>query len=230
MIYQHLSLVFVVHISTRTAIYVEVVTMTPTLPKLGTFEQFIDWYPSNGVRYELHQGVIVEMPPPTGEHENVVGFLAAQITFQFLQMGLPFRIPKTAFIKIESNNSTYSPDILILNHDNLVNEPLWSKQSTVIQAASIPIVIEVVSTNWRDDYYDKFRDYEEMGIPEYWIVDYAALGGKRFTSNPKQQTITICNLVDGDYQMTVFRGDDVIISPLFPQLELTAQQIFDSAL
>ncbi|MBD2683595.1 MULTISPECIES: Uma2 family endonuclease [Nostoc] len=204
--------------------------MTQALPKLATFEQFIEWYPSNGVRYELHKGVIVQMPPPTGEHENVVGFLAAQITFQFLQMGLPFRIPKTAFIKIESNNSTYSPDILVLNHDNLVNEPLWSKQSTVIQAESVPIAIEVVSTNWRDDYYDKFRDYEQMGIPEYWIVDYAALGGKRFTGNPKQPTITICNLVDGDYQMTVFRGDDVIVSPLFPKLKLTAQQIFDSAL
>lgn len=204
--------------------------MTQALPKLATFEQFIEWYPLNGVQYELHKGVIVEMPPPTGEHENVVGFLAAQITFQFLQMGLPFRIPKTAFIKIESNNSTYSPDILVLNHDNLVNEPLWSKQSTVIQAESVPIVIEVVSTNWRDDYYDKFRDYEEMGIPEYWIVDYAALGGKRFTGNPKQQTITICNLVDGDYHISVFRGDDVIVSPLFTQLKLTAQQIFDSAL
>jgi Uma2 family endonuclease len=206
-----------------------VVTIIQTLPKLATFEQFIEWYPSNGVRYELHKGVIVEMPPPTGEHENVVGFLAAQITFGFLQMGLPFRIPKTAFIKIESNNSTYSPDILVLNHDNLVNEPLWSKQSTVIQAVSVPFVIEVVSTNWRDDYYDKFRDYEEMGIPEYWIVDYAALGGKRFTGNPKQQTITICQLVEGDYQMSVFRGDDVIVSPLFAQLKLTAQQIFDSA-
>jgi Uma2 family endonuclease len=204
--------------------------MTQTLPKLVTFEEFIEWYPSNGVRYELHKGVIVEMPPPTGEHENVVGFLAAQITFQFLQMGLPFRIPKTAFVKIQSNNSTYSPDILLLNHDNLVNEPLWSKQSTVIQAASIPLAVEVVSTNWRDDYYDKFRDYEEMGIPEYWIVDYATLGGKRFTGNPKQQTITICELVDGDYQMTVFRGNNLIASPLFPQINLTAQQIFDSAL
>ncbi|BDI15376.1 hypothetical protein ANSO36C_11780 [Nostoc cf. commune SO-36] len=204
--------------------------MTQTLPKLITFEQFIEWYPSNGARYELHKGVIVEMPPPTGEHENVVGFLAAQITFQFLQMGLPFRIPKTAFVKIQSNNSTYSPDILLLNHDNLVNEPLWSKQSTVIQAASIPLAVEVVSTNWRDDYYDKFRDYEEMGITEYWIVDYAAIGGKRFTGNPKQKTITICELVEGDYQMTVFRGNNFIASPLFPKLNFTAQQIFDSAL
>ncbi|MFN6526063.1 Uma2 family endonuclease [Nostoc sp. ChiSLP03a] len=203
--------------------------MTQTLPKLVTFEQFIEWYPSNGARYELHKGVIVEIFAPTGEHENVVGFLAAQITFQFLQMGLPFRIPKTAFVKIQSNNSTYSPDILLLNHDNLVNEPLWSKQSTVIQAASIPLAVEIVSSNWRDDYYDKFRDYEEMGIPEYWIVDYAAIGGKRFTGNPKQKTITICELVDGDYQMTVFRENNLIASPLFPKLNFTAQQIFDSA-
>jgi Uma2 family endonuclease len=205
--------------------------MIGTLSKLVTFEEFIEWYPSNGVlRYELHKGVVVEMAPPTGEHENVVGFLAAQITYQFLQRGLPFRIPKSAFIKTQNNNSTYSPDILLLNHDNLINEPLWSKQSTVIQAASIPIAVEVVSTNWRDDYYDKFRDYEEIGIQEYWIVDYAALGGKRFTGNPKQQTMIICQLVDGDYEMTVFRGNDFIASPLFPQLNLTAQQIFNSAL
>jgi Uma2 family endonuclease len=204
--------------------------MTQTLPKLVTFEDFIEWYPSDGVRYELYQGVIVEMPPPTGTHENVVGFLVTQIAVQCSQMGLPFRIPKTAFIKIESNDSAYSPDILLLNHDNLVNEPLWSKQSTVIQVTSIPLVVEVVSTNWRDDYYDKFRDYEDMGITEYWLVDYAAIGGKRFTGNPKQPTITICALVDEDYQMNIFRGNNLIKSPLFPQLNLTAQQIFDSAL
>lgn len=203
--------------------------MTQTLSKLVTFEQFIEWYPSDGVRYELYQGVIVEMPPPTGTHENVVGFLVTQIVFQFLQMGLPLRIPKIAFIKTQSNNSAYSPDILLLNHDNLVQEPLWIKQSTVIQATSIPLVVEVVSTNWRDDYYDKLRDYEDMGIPEYWIVDYGAIGGKRFTGSPKQPTMTICPLVDGDYQMNVFRGNDLIVSPLFPQLKLTAQQIFDSA-
>jgi Uma2 family endonuclease len=203
--------------------------MAETLSKLVTFEQFIEWYPSDGVRYELYQGVIVEMPPPTGTHENIVGFLVTQIVFQYLQMGLPLRIPKTAFIKTQSNNSAYSPDILLLNHDNLVQEPLWIKQSTVIQATSIPLVVEVVSTNWRDDYYDKFRDYEDMGIPEYWIVDYGAIGGKRFTGSPKQPTMTICELVDGDYQMNVFRGNDLIVSPLFPQLKLTAQQIFDSA-
>lgn len=204
--------------------------MTQAINKLTTFEEFIEWYPNNGIRYELHKGVIVEMPPPNGEHENVIGFLAEKITIQYVRLGLPYRIPKTGLVKTPDNDSTYSPDILLVNHDNLVNEPLWKKQSTLIRSASIPLVVEVVSTNWRDDYHDKFGDYEEMGIPEYWIVDYAALGGKRFIGNPKQQTITICELVDGEYQTTQFQGNKPIVSPLFPNLNLTAQQIFDSAL
>jgi Uma2 family endonuclease len=63
-----------------------------------------------------------------------------------------------------------------------------------------------------------------------WGFLSIGLWTKRFTGNPKQQTITICELVDGDYQMTVFRGNNFMASPLFPQLNLTAQQIFDSAL
>lgn len=202
--------------------------LTQTLPQLLTHEEFMDWYPNDTKRYELHKGVIVEMAPPTGDHENVVGFLAVQLGFQLLQMGLPYRIPKTAFVK--PNESTYIPDILLINPNNLVNEPLWRKQSTVTKAASVPLVVEVVSTNWRDDYHDKFGDYEEMGIVEYWIVDYKALGGKKFIGDPKQPTFSVCQLVEDEYQVTQFTGNQLIVSPTFPQLNLTAQLVFDAAL
>ncbi|MEO1693554.1 MAG: Uma2 family endonuclease, partial [Cyanobacteria bacterium J06631_6] len=36
--------------------------MAQAINKLTTFEEFIEWYPDNGIRYELHKGVIVEMP------------------------------------------------------------------------------------------------------------------------------------------------------------------------
>jgi Uma2 family endonuclease len=203
--------------------------MTQALPKLLTFNEFSEWYPNDGKRYELHKGVIVEMPPPTGSHEKVVGFIARQLTVEFDRLNLSYTIPKTALVKTPTAESAYSPDVLLLNLDNLDNEPLFQKQSTVSQAASVPIVIEVVSTNWRDDYYNKFRDYEEMGIPEYWIADYAALGARKFIGNPKQPTILVCELVDGEYQMTPFQGNTAISSLTFPQLNLTAQQIFDAA-
>ncbi|WP_442938610.1 Uma2 family endonuclease [Nostoc sp.] len=132
-------------------------------------------------------------------------------------------------IQTPSAESAYSPDVLLLNLDNLDKEPFFQKQSTVSQAASVPIVIEVVSSNWRDDYYNKLRDYEKMGIPEYWIADYAALGARKFIGNPKQPTIFVCELVDGEYPMTLFQGNTAISSPTFPQLNLTAQQIFNAA-
>ncbi len=204
--------------------------MTQTLPLPVTFEEFIEWYPNDGVRYELHNGVIIKMAPPTGDHEKVVGFLAEKITIEYVRLGLPYRIPKTAFVKTPAAKSTYLPDVLLLNLDNLGNEPLFQKQSTVTQAVSVPLVVEVVSTNWRDDYHLKFADYEEMGIPEFWIADYAALGGKRFIGDPKQPTFSVCQLVGDEYQVTKFTGNNLIVSPTFSQLNLTAQQVFDAAL
>ncbi|EFA73137.1 Protein of unknown function DUF820 [Raphidiopsis brookii D9] len=192
---------------------------------LVTFEEFAQWKPENG-KYELHDGVIVEMPQPTGDHENVVGFLTLEISVDIKQLGLPYFIPKTALIKPPDNESAYSPDIMVVNRSNLIHEPLWKKQSTVTQGASIPLVIEVVSTNWRDDYFTKLGQYEAVGIPEYWIVDYAALGGRRFLGSPKQPTISIYSLVEGEYQIIQFRDDNQIVSPTFPQFSLTANRIF----
>ncbi|MEH2242760.1 Uma2 family endonuclease [Nostoc sp.] len=203
--------------------------MIQTLRKLVTFGEFVAKYPDNtGKRYELHDGVIVEMSQPTGEHEEVVGFLAFEITRECIRLNLPYFIPKTALVKPPENESAYSPDVLILNRPNLVNEPLWKKESTVNLAESIPLVVEVVSSNWRDDYLKKAADYEAVGIPEYWIVDYAALGGRRFIGNPKQPTVSLYTLIEGEYQVSQFRGSDRIISPTLPELNLTAEQIFQA--
>lgn len=205
--------------------------MIQALPKPVTFDEFSAWYPDNSeCRYELHNGVIVEIPPPTGDHEEVISFLVAQIILEFTRLQLPYFIPKTAFVRIPDNKSAYEPDIVMVNRQNLANEPLWKKESTLTDPASIPLAVEVVSTNWRDDYAHKLIDYEALGIPEYWIIDYLALGGKRFIGNPKQPTISLYSLVEGEYQVTQFRGGDRLKSPTFPELNLTAQQIFNAGL
>jgi len=201
--------------------------MTQALPKIVTFDEFIALYPENsGVRYELHNGEIVEMAQPTGKHERIKGFSAAELTLEFRRLNLPYFIPNQAIVKPPERESGYFPDVLILNDAALADEPFWEKSSTVTKGTSIPLVIEVVSTNWRDDYYLKLADYEEMGIPEYWIVDYAALGARKFIGNPKQPTFSVYQLIDGEYQVSQFRGSDKIISPSFPELNLTVEQVF----
>ena len=203
--------------------------MTQALPKLVSFEEFVNWKPSNGF-YELHNGVIVEMSQPLGEYEDIIGFLIEKLVTEYTRLNLPYRIPKTVLIKPLESETAYSPDVMLLNRPNLATEPRWQNQSTVIYGESIPLVIEVVSTNWRNDYLDKAGDYEEIGIPEYWIVDYLGLGGRRFIGNPKQPTISIYQLVEGEYQVSQFRKSDRIVSPTFSELTLTAQEIFDAGL
>ncbi|MEH1890048.1 MAG: Uma2 family endonuclease [Nostoc sp.] len=204
--------------------------MTQAIPKLVTFEEFVDWLPENRrVRYELHKGEIVEMAQPVGEHEEVKGFLGIKISVEIQRLGLSYFMPNQVIVRPPEKDSGYIPDVLVLNRANLANEKLWKKKSTVSLGASIPLAIEVVSTNWRDDYYLKYAEYEEMGIPEYWIVDYAALGGRNFIGNPKQPTITLCNLVDGEYQISKFRDSDRIVSQTFTELNLTPNQIFQAA-
>jgi Uma2 family endonuclease len=202
--------------------------MTQALQKSITFEEFVQWKPNDG-RFELHDGVIVEMPQPLGGHEEITGFITLWLSFQILSNNLPYIIPKQALVKPPDSESGYIPDVLLLNSDNLKCEILWEKESTATQADSIPLVVEVVSTNWRDDYYKKFADYEAIGIPEYWIVDYLALAARKFIGNPQQPTISIYNWVDGEYQVNQFRGNDRLISQIFPELNLTVEQIFTSA-
>jgi Uma2 family endonuclease len=201
--------------------------MTQALTKLITVQEFLETKPENG-RYELHNGAVVQMSQPIGEHEEVTGFLTVEVAAEIKRLQLPYSIPKTALVQSASDESAYSPDLLVLNKPALKSEELWTKYSTVQLGASIPLIVEVVSTSWRDDYHRKVGEYEEIAIPEYWIVDYLGLGGTKFIGKPKQPTISVYNLVDEEYQVAQFRGSDRIISSTFPELNITAQQIFDA--
>ncbi|MDF0556124.1 Uma2 family endonuclease [Kamptonema sp. UHCC 0994] len=201
--------------------------MLQAIPKTVTFNEFVAWYPENSAsRYELHNGVIVEMPLGTGEHSDVTGFISSEINFEIRRSQLVYSIPGDCLLKPARNESGYQPDVIVLDRTALLNEPRWKKESIITMGATVRLAVEVVSTNWRDDYFFKASDYEEMGIPEYWIVDYLGLGGRKFIGNPKQPTLSVCQLVDGEYQVKQFRESERVESLAFPELNLTVEQIF----
>ena len=201
--------------------------MIQTTAKLLTFEEFLEWYPDGKGRFELRNGLIVEMNP-NGDHEEVTGFLIRKINVEIDRLNLPYLTPSTYFVKPPEATTGYQPDIIVLDKPALIFESLWKKSSIILQGKSVKLAIEVVSTNWQDDYLVKVADYERLSIPEYWVVDYAALGGRRFIGNPKQSTISVYQLVDGEYQVSQFRKGDRILSSAFPELNLTVEQVFGS--
>lgn len=202
--------------------------MVQVLAKGLTLEEFFEWYPDGYGRYELRDGVIVNMQA-TGTHEQVGGFLALELGLEIRRLQLPCIIPRQGIVKaIDSDKSGFNPDVMVLDSQALETEPLWKKRSTITKGETIRLAIEVVSTNWQDDYLVKLGEYEKLGILEYWIVDYLGLGGRRYIGNPKQPTFTVCNLSDREYQIQLFQGSDRIVSNAFPELNLTAAAIFQA--
>lgn len=194
--------------------------------KSWTFDEFLEQYPDNGKRYELIDGNIVEVRP-RGQHEKIAGFISIELGTVIRQQKLPYFIPNTCCVKPPIVNVGYIPDVIILDETSIVEDPYWEKHSTISVSTSAKLIVEVVSTNWRDDYGRKLTDYEAMGIPEYWIVDYQALGATRYIGSPKMPTLSVYYLSeDGEYQVRQFKDEQKIESQIFPRLNLTATQLF----
>lgn len=200
--------------------------MIQAIPQLMTFDDFMAWYPEDG-HYELINGRICEVKP-TGPHEQVGAYLNRRLVVEVDRLQRPYFLPKSCTVKPFSELSGYFPDVVVVDQTQLADEPRWQRESTLIYGISIPLVVEVVSTNWRDDYQRKAADYEEMGISEFWIVDYLGLGGRRYIGTPKQPTFSVYQLVDGEYQVSLFRREERVVSPLFPDLNLSLDQVLNS--
>ncbi len=189
-----------------------------------SFEEFLVHYGGDN-RYELIDGEVFDLEP-TGSHEEVAALITTKICVQIDAKGLPWFVLQRGILRPANIGMTaFRPDVAVLDRDELTKEMLWSDQSILTLGSSIKFVAEVVSSNWQNDYSRKVEDYAVLGIPEYWIADYAGLGGTQHIGKPKQPTLSICTLVNGEYEIQQLRGNQTIISPTFPDLKLTAEQV-----
>ena len=192
-----------------------------------SLDEFIARYGGDN-RYELIDGEVFNLEP-TGQHEEVAALITAKICVQIDQLSLPwFVLQRGLFRPSNVSITAFRPDVMVVDRTEVAKESLWQEQSIITMGSSIKFVAEVVSSNWQNDYARKVEDYAALGIPEYWIADYLGLGGIRHIGKPKQPTLSICTLVDGEYEINLFRGNDAIVSPTFPNLNLTAEQILNA--
>ncbi|HAT12871.1 MAG TPA: hypothetical protein DCS91_04080 [Microcoleaceae bacterium UBA11344] len=203
-------------------------TAIRTQPKqMLTFDRFIKQLPDEDGRYELVNGEIVKILPTIRLHENVADFIQNTFHDEVKRLNLNYRISGRIVVRTLTPNGKEQgrhPDIIV------VDKTIWKSQPFAYSALTEPLqlVVEVVSTNWEDDYIDKLDEYQRLGISEYWIVDYLALGSRNYLGNPKEPTVFVYLLDEhGVYQMTAYRGNERIIYRTFPELALTAEQVLD---
>ena len=198
--------------------------MVYTPAKTLTVEEFLSQYGDDS-RYELIDGELRDLEP-TGPHEAVSGKLAGYWFAALSAARKKWVIPTNCLIQPPAAQLTaLRPDVIVLNEEKLKNEPLWQRKPVIASGQAIIAVAEVVSSNWQDDYARKIEEYRFLGVEEYWIVDFRGLGGLKFIGEPKQPTITICQLRDDDYQETQYRLLDPISSVVFPTLVLTLDDL-----
>jgi len=189
-----------------------------------TAEEFIQIYGDND-KLELIDGELVEMEP-TGIHEQVAALIGQKLNLAIALQNLPYFIPYRCLVKFLGTETAYRPDLIVIDQTQLEKEPLWRQEPVITLGTSIKLIVEVVSKNWQNDYARKAEDYALFGVGEYWIVDYLGIGGRDYIGKPKQPTVTICRLDGDEYQKQLLGNNQQLVSSLFPNLELTTQEIF----
>ncbi|MEG4303108.1 Uma2 family endonuclease [Microcoleus sp. D3_18a_C4] len=199
--------------------------MIATVTQKLTFDQFLVECPEDGL-YELVNGEIVERNA-TRNYGDVADFTSDSFKDEIKRLSLNYVVKNTAVIRTVSKAGIEQgrrPDVSVIDRD------LWRSNRSAYAAMREPIqlAVEVTSTNWEDDYIDKLDEYRRLGIPEYWIVDYLAIGSREFLGNPKVPTVFVHILdADSNYQRSAFKGSERIVSRTFPELTLTAEEVMN---
>jgi Uma2 family endonuclease len=185
-----------------------------------TLKEFLAYDDGTNIRYELVDGVLVEMGLGTTKHGGIIRRISKQIERVSEDQGMGW-IAVQGLVGIETDvpgkaDHVRIPDITVMSEaqwDAMEQRP---GSSTIFRDEPAPIVVvEVLSPSTKStDLTDKRSEYAKRGISEYWMI------------NPKALDIKVLRLENGVYvEVGVFQGEDAIVSPTFPELTLTAAQV-----
>ncbi|WP_026072561.1 Uma2 family endonuclease [Nodosilinea nodulosa] len=185
--------------------------MAPSSTKsaLLSFEDYVAYDDGTENRYELVDGELVEMSPPIMEHFLIAKFLEQVLDTEIKRFQRPWLCFRESGVRTGLRKSRLT-DVCVVTLDQAQE----LKGRSVVFSTSPLLVIEVVSPDSvTRDYRYKRTEYAALEIPEYWIVD------------PLESKVTVLTFNEGLYDEAVFVGDQSLLSPTFPALVLTVDQI-----
>lgn len=192
--------------------------MTIATQKRLSLEEFLSYDNGTDVRYELEDGVLVEMGAESPINTRIAVFLITVFAQWGLQSDL---IGIKQMVQVDSAYVTArDPDLMIHSEASAAAFDDDRKEACLRLGEPNPlVVIEIVSSgsetsdNYKRDYERKPQEYAQRGISEMWQVA------------PSRSWVRVGVLLDGVYEFTTFQGDAAIASPTFPDLVLTAEAI-----
>lgn len=189
--------------------------MTQAKPRFTSFDEYLAHADETEGLFELFNGELVAVPPESGENTKVAVFLLLQFV---ALVGYRRVRPHGLELEVRGEPKNRFPDLTVLRPGQ--DAQLQSRNTLRLSMDPPMLVMEVVSPGEiqrEQDYVAKRSQYQSRSIPEYWRID------------PQQGRVLVLVLEDKTYQeFGSFRGEEVVRSPQFGKLELTAQQILAS--
>jgi Uma2 family endonuclease len=187
--------------------------MLITKPRFETFEEYLQYDDNSENIYELFNGELIEMPPESGFNFEIATFLLLKFA---LLVGHRRVRGHGLELEVRGEPKNRYPDLTIIREEHIQQ---LSKRNTLRLSMLPPLlVIEVVShgeIQRERDYIAKRNQYQDCGIPEYWIVD------------PQTQTILVLELRGDSYtEVGNFSNDDLVKSSTFRELNLKVSEVF----
>ena len=179
-----------------------------------TLQEYLDYNDGTDTHYELVNGEVKIVPPESDLNQRIATF----VLITFSQQGIPaYRLRMGAEVVVSGSRATTRiPELTVLSEELAMALAGAVRSTVMIDMPPPQLVVEVVSPgkeNEDRDYRYKRSEYAARGIQEYWIVD------------PQRACVTILTLVTGLYEEAIFQGGNRIVSSLFPELDLTVEQI-----
>jgi Uma2 family endonuclease len=183
------------------------------------FESFEDYLAyDNGTEnlYELFNGELIEVPPESGFNVETANFL-----FALLLPLVGHRRIRGHGLELEVRGEPRNryPDLTVIREEQV--EQLRRRNTLRIAMGPPVLVVEIVSSGEvqrHRDYIAKRLQYQDLGIPEYWIVD------------PQAATVLVLELRDGTYvEAVTLSGGDELASPHLGPLNTTVNELFAAA-
>ena len=179
-----------------------------------TLKEFLTYDDGTEMRYELENGVLVEMGAESTGNTSI----ATLLMFAFGALGINYYCLATKhLIEVRGGDaSSRYPDLVVHSEESFAAIQGRSEACVELTDPSPILVVEVVSPgaesskNYKRDYQWKPREYADRGIAEFWQVD------------PKREWVRVLSLDGTDNTIATFKGEDAIGSPTFPELKLKA--------
>jgi len=192
--------------------------MTQTKQRFLSFDEYLSYDDGTDTLYELFNGELIAVPPESGLNVQIANRLF--LIFELL-IGTDRVRGHGLELEVRGEPRNRYPDLTIIQAEHV--EQLQRRNTVRVAMAAPLLVIEIVSPGelQRDrDYTAKRMQYQDRGIPEYWIVD------------PQLKTVLVLALLNDVYtEVATFSGSDSLgesslRSSQFGELSLTVQQIF----